>query len=703
MKGARLRLAALALGLAPLASAAPARAFCGFYVAGADSTLHNEATTVVLMREGHRTVLSMQNDYRGPVEDFALVVPVPVVLQRDDVRTLDREIFTRLERMTGPRLVEYWEQDPCEAGWDDFGGLGLRGTGRGGGGTGEGTLGLGGLVRVEAQFAVGEYDIVVLGADDSSALDAWLREHHYRIPEGAAEALRPYVESGMKFFVARVDVDRVRFESGRAVLSPLRVHYDTEQLSLPVRLGLLSSSGTQDLVVQVLARNQRYEVANYPNVFIPTNLDVSDDVRERFGDFYGALFDRTIERNPGAVVTEYAWQATTCDPCPPDTTIDAQTLTTLGGDVLYADGVAPVGWGGSGTIGLGNIGAGPGYHGGPTTVRLERPAVTGAMDADVVRRVTQRHLNELRFCYEQGLARQPELGGTVEATWTLDPSGRAVEAQVAGVEGNLDPTTLSCMRSAWSRWVFPAPDGEPPRITQRVRLASSGSAAASVVPASPSASEFVVTRLHYRYGRDGLGDDLVFRVAPPVVGGRELRNEAGALEESAQPADSNNFQGRYVIRHPWEGEIACEHPTRGRWGGHPGAPEPGWGVGLGGPAGPATVAPAHAARNPIALEPVVLTPVAALGLPGRDAAADAPPAAAPSTPAPPVPTTSAAPAPSSDEARGGGLCAASVGEPASAPSRASLWAVLAAIGLARRGRKRAPSRLRDIRSRDRRG
>jgi hypothetical protein len=41
--------------------------------------LHNEATTVVLMREGHRTVLSMQNDYRGPVEDFALVVPVPVV------------------------------------------------------------------------------------------------------------------------------------------------------------------------------------------------------------------------------------------------------------------------------------------------------------------------------------------------------------------------------------------------------------------------------------------------------------------------------------------------------------------------------------------------------------------------------------------------------------------------------------------------
>jgi hypothetical protein len=233
------------------------------------------------------------------------------------VRTLDREIFDAARAHDGaaPRRVLGTGSLRGAAGTTS-GGSGLRGTGRGGGGTGEGTLGLGGLVRVEAQFAVGEYDIVVLGADDSSALDAWLREHQYRIPDGAAEALRPYVESGMKFFVARVDVDRVRFESGRAVLSPLRVHYDTEQLSLPVRLGLLSSSGTQDLVVQILARDQRYEVANYPNVFIPTNLDVSDDVRERFGDFYGALFDRTIERNPGAVVTEYAWDSMSCDPCP---------------------------------------------------------------------------------------------------------------------------------------------------------------------------------------------------------------------------------------------------------------------------------------------------------------------------------------------------------------------------------------------------
>jgi hypothetical protein len=48
-----------------------AAAFCGFYVSGTDTTLLNEATQVVLMREGTRTVLSMQNDYKGKRKDPA--------------------------------------------------------------------------------------------------------------------------------------------------------------------------------------------------------------------------------------------------------------------------------------------------------------------------------------------------------------------------------------------------------------------------------------------------------------------------------------------------------------------------------------------------------------------------------------------------------------------------------------------------------
>ena len=98
---------------AVLASVQHASAFCGFYVAGSADKLTNDATQVVLMREGTRTVLSMQNDYRGPLEDFAMVIPVPTVLQEANVKTLDRALFDHVDQMGAPRLVEYWEQDPC--------------------------------------------------------------------------------------------------------------------------------------------------------------------------------------------------------------------------------------------------------------------------------------------------------------------------------------------------------------------------------------------------------------------------------------------------------------------------------------------------------------------------------------------------------------------------------------------------------------
>src|SRR5437868_9416008 len=90
-------------------------AFCGFYVSGSDGKMFNDATQVVLMRDGTRTVLSMQNDYRGPIEDFAMVVPVPVVLHEQDVKTLSNKVFDHVDALGSPRLVEYWEQDPCPA------------------------------------------------------------------------------------------------------------------------------------------------------------------------------------------------------------------------------------------------------------------------------------------------------------------------------------------------------------------------------------------------------------------------------------------------------------------------------------------------------------------------------------------------------------------------------------------------------------
>jgi len=538
-----------------------ARAFCGFYVAGADHAITNQATMVVMMREGTTTVLSMQNDYHGPPEDFALVVPVPVVLQEENVRTLPRELFERVDRLASPRLVEYWEQDPCRPAYEGTIGLGNLGTiGHGGGGYGRGG-GSAPEVVVEAEFAVGEYEIVILSARDSDALETWLRANDYRIPEGSAAVLRPYVESGMRFFVARVDASRVTFEEGRAVLSPLRVHYDSEAFSLPVRLGLLNSSGTQDLVVHVLARNQRYEVANYPNATIPTNLDVNAGARERFGEFYAALFDATLEQHPGAVVTEYAWQASTCDPCP-GPTLSNEDLATLGADVAPPTAETPP----DPMFGLGGFGGG--QRSGPVPqVRFSAPNVHGSLSREVVRRVLRRHLNEVRFCYEQQLHQVPDLNGRMTVAFTIGTTGavQSSEMQTSTLEND---ALEGCVTSAVRRWAFPRPDDDGVvNVTQAIVLSVRGAGGRStVVRASPYRS-FVLSRLHYRYGRDGLDEDLVFRAASAVEGGRERRADDGALEEGATDAPINNFQARYAIRHAWEGAVECEQPNRGIWGG----------------------------------------------------------------------------------------------------------------------------------------
>ncbi|MBE2249673.1 MAG: DUF2330 domain-containing protein [Myxococcus sp.] len=441
-----------------------ASAFCGFYVSGGGAELFNNATQVVLMRNGTRTVLSMQNNYQGPPEDFAMVVPVPVVLQKENVKTLNKAIFDKVDKLSAPRLVEYWEQDPCYSeperkyerkrlsmksmmAPEDDGAFAL---GRDYG------------VKIEAKFEVGEYEIVILSAKDALGLERYLKDSKYKIPSGAEPLFRPYIQQGMKFFVARVNAGKVTFADGQARLSPLRFHYDSEKFELPVRLGLINAKDKQDLIVHVLARNQRYEAANYANTTIPTNLDLVPSAKNEFGPFYASLFDKTLARRANTVVTEYAWDSNTCDPCPIPA-LDEADLTVLGLDVLdSASFVAP-------EIEVKNL---------------------DKLDAQDQQLVTQ-HLDVIQQ-----------------------------------------------------------------RVRQRHRVAQGGWG-------------FVLTRLHARYDKTSLGEDLVFRAAPPIAGGREFLTNGTALEQGSVPSGRNQFQGRYAIRYPWTGPIACKNPIRGRWGGPP--------------------------------------------------------------------------------------------------------------------------------------
>jgi hypothetical protein len=477
---------------AALVAAAPGRAlaFCGFFVAGSDAKLTNNASQVVLMRKGNRTVMTMSNTYQGPPESFAMVVPVPVVLQKENVKTLPANVFDRVDSLSAPRLVEYWEQDPCAPRYKDK--LAMKSlSGRRAGAPMASAEGGGDLgVKIEAQFVAGEYEVVILSARDSGGLDTWLRREKYNIPQGAAEALAPYIRDKSKFFVAKVDIKQVKRDAqGVVQLSPLRFFYDANELRLPVRLGLLNAAGKQDLIVYVIHPTSRFEVANYANTFIPTNLEVADGVRHNFPAFFAELFDATVERmGRKVVVTEYAWQTTGCDPCPTPP-LSADDLATLGLDVLEGIGVA------------------------------DPPA--------------------------------PQPGA-------LAPTRRGRPGMFFG--------------------------GGP---------------------------SWVLTRLHTRYSKETLSEDLIFREAKPAMGGRANWNGTNG-DEGAAIADGgvNNFQGRYIIRHYWNGPVACKQPQYDQWGGPPGNPDAR-------PAPTAAKGLATAPRGKVALKEELRSPVPLLGIPGK--------------------------------------------------------------------------------------
>ena len=106
---------ACALGLASFALSAPsAAAFCGFYVAKADTDLFNDASKVVLVRDDERTVITMASDYRGEASEFAMVIPVVDIPEREQINVANPGLVDHLDEYTAPRLVEYYDDNPCD-------------------------------------------------------------------------------------------------------------------------------------------------------------------------------------------------------------------------------------------------------------------------------------------------------------------------------------------------------------------------------------------------------------------------------------------------------------------------------------------------------------------------------------------------------------------------------------------------------------
>ncbi len=309
-------LAAAFAGVSAVALTGGAVAFCGFYVAKADTKLFNKASKVAIMRDDDRTVITMANDYQGELKEFAMVIPVPVVLQEEQIHVTENAIIDHLDAYTAPRLVEYFDEDPClmyerremdlampmAAAVEDASPRLRKGLG----------------VTVEAEYTVGEYDIQILSADQSDGLATWLKQNGYKLPEGAETVLGSYIKQNTKFFVAKVNLEE-QTKTGLKYLRPLQIAFESPKFMLPIRLGTVNADGKQELFVFALTRTGRIETTNYRTVKLPTGSEVPTYVKAEFGDFYKDMFATQVKKeNERAVFLEYAWDMNWCDPCAAD-------------------------------------------------------------------------------------------------------------------------------------------------------------------------------------------------------------------------------------------------------------------------------------------------------------------------------------------------------------------------------------------------
>lgn len=319
MKPISKKLAAILL-LAGMSSY-EAAAFCGFYVSKADGTLKNKTSQVILVRDGNRNVITMYNDYKGNLKDFAMVVPVPVVLKKTDIKVVDQQIFQTLNDYSKPRLVEYYDQNPCneyelKVQMKKSAGQMSEVVVVGYGSARKKDLG----VKIEAKYLVGEYDILILSAKESTGLKTWLEENGYKIPAGADEVLEPYIKSNLKFFVVKVNEAEKRKLPGN-FLRPLQIRFNSPKFMLPIRLGMANADGDQDMIVYAFTKKGRVECSNYRTFSIPTSKNIPLFVKNNFGNFYANLFQHQWSKEGKAIsVLEYAWDVSPknfvkCDPC----------------------------------------------------------------------------------------------------------------------------------------------------------------------------------------------------------------------------------------------------------------------------------------------------------------------------------------------------------------------------------------------------
>lgn len=198
----------LLLALAPTAALA-----CGLPL---NARITSEQALLVVDGERQQLVATVGLSDAAP--DAAVIFPVPAAPEAVDQPAGGDELFAYLQEATRP-LVR--TEQRVRWGFRGDEAVGGAAPARG--------------VEVLGREVIGGYEVARLSADDAGALDAWLAEHGFTVPPGAAPILAAYVAEGWSFVAVKL-----ADAAPEGSLAPLRISYSSPERVYPIRLGALA-------------------------------------------------------------------------------------------------------------------------------------------------------------------------------------------------------------------------------------------------------------------------------------------------------------------------------------------------------------------------------------------------------------------------------------------------------------------------------
>jgi Uncharacterized protein conserved in bacteria (DUF2330) len=251
--------------------------------------------TYVFYKDGYESI-ALRPGFSGKVEEFGMLIPFPTP---PAIRKVPDDVFAHVAAAIDPPelTVHLWDWEE-EAMMDGAGGAPNEG------GV-ERSLGVN-EVRVLRQEAIGMYEVVVLEAGSSAALNVWMDDHGFVYPDGMDAPVQDYVEARWCFVAVKTrvapksDADPQpgmreadpRLPAGASFdgnVQAMGFRFRTDELVVPMRLSAFNA-GELHNIVYCLA-DQPLRIDDIPEALVTRQIPGAELLRNVTGPlpvrFYG--------------------------------------------------------------------------------------------------------------------------------------------------------------------------------------------------------------------------------------------------------------------------------------------------------------------------------------------------------------------------------------------------------------------------------